>query len=158
MDTKKIELLLERYWEAETSLEEERTLREYFRGDDVAEELSQWKPFFEAQAGEETLGEDFDERLMGLISDEALVVKAKVVSLRDRLMPLFKAASVVAIILTVGGALQAPWDSSWNTVEDYAVLEHDVDTVTAVRPVQAVNAADTQGDSSKVTMPVEAKD
>jgi len=95
---------------------------------------------------------------MGLISDEAPMVKAKVVSLRDRLMPLFKAASVVAIILTVGGALQAPWDSSWNTVEDYAVLEHDVDTVTAVRPVQAVNAADTQGDSSKVTMPVEAKD
>ena len=158
MDTKKIELLLERYWEAETSLEEERTLREYFRGDDVAEELRQWKPFFEAQAREETLGEDFDERLMGLISDEAPVVKAKVVSLRDRLMPLFKAASVVAIILTVGGALQAPWDSSWNTVEDYAVLEHDVDTVTAVRPVQAVNAADAQGDSSKVTMPVEAKD
>jgi hypothetical protein len=40
MDSKKIEELLSRYWNCETSLEEEQQLREYFRGAAIPE---QWK-------------------------------------------------------------------------------------------------------------------
>ena len=40
MDSKKIEELLQRYWDAETSLEEEQQLHEYFRNEPVPE---QWK-------------------------------------------------------------------------------------------------------------------
>ena len=50
-------------------------------------------------------------------------------------MPLFKAAAVVAIILTLGGALQAPWDSTWNTPDDYAAIQQ-ADTMNVI-PVQA---------------------
>ena len=51
------------------------------------------------------LGDDFDARMEALI-DEPVTVKAKVVTLRQRMMPLFKAAAVVAIILTLGNASQ----------------------------------------------------
>ena len=38
--------------------------------------------------------------------------KAKVVSLTERLKPLFKAAAVVAIILTLGNAAQVPFQQN----------------------------------------------
>ena len=40
MDSKRIEELLNKYWNCETSLEEEQQLREYFRGQKIPE---QWK-------------------------------------------------------------------------------------------------------------------
>jgi hypothetical protein len=40
MDSKKIDELLNKYWNCETSLEEEQQLREYFRGQQIPE---QWK-------------------------------------------------------------------------------------------------------------------
>ena len=73
-------------------------------------------------------------------------------------MPLFKAAAIVAIILTLGGALQAPWDNNWNDPEDYAVLKQDVDTIMPVQPVQAENIGDIViTDSSQVLIPTQPK-
>ena len=46
MNHEHIRLLLERYERAETSLDEERELREYFTGPDVAEELKTLAPLF----------------------------------------------------------------------------------------------------------------
>ena len=40
MDSNRINELLDRYWNCETTLEEEQQLREYFRGSDIREE---WK-------------------------------------------------------------------------------------------------------------------
>jgi len=40
MDSKEIEQLLEKYWTCETSLEEEKLLREYFNGNEVPQSLS----------------------------------------------------------------------------------------------------------------------
>ena len=37
MDSKKLEELVKKYWDCETSLEEEQQLREYFRGDTIPE-------------------------------------------------------------------------------------------------------------------------
>ena len=37
MDSKRLDELLTRYWEAETSLEEEQELREYFQGNNVSD-------------------------------------------------------------------------------------------------------------------------
>ncbi|MBT1703202.1 hypothetical protein [Chryseosolibacter indicus] len=39
MDSKKIEELLNKYWNCETSLEEEQQLREYFKGSDIPQEF-----------------------------------------------------------------------------------------------------------------------
>ena len=46
MDCKYIEQLLERYWQCETSLEEEAQLRAFFNGSDVPEHLLRYKDLF----------------------------------------------------------------------------------------------------------------
>lgn len=46
MELKRIEYLLERYFEAETSIAEEKDLKAYFSGTDVAPHLEQYRPMF----------------------------------------------------------------------------------------------------------------
>ena len=121
MDYKYIEQLLDRYFSAETTLEEERILRTF-------------------------------------ANDGAPVVKAVEITLTRRLMPLFKAAAVIAIFLTVGGALQAPWDNSWNKHDDYAAIQQQMDSMATVSPVQAENTSDWTADSTKVMLPDRPKD
>lgn len=109
MDYKYIEQLLERYWNCETSLEEEQILRSFFSQKDVPAGLQKYRGLFcyeQAEPKADTLGEDFDDRLMAAVSGHE-PVKARRISMRQRLMPLFKAAAVVAIILTLGNAAQA---------------------------------------------------
>lgn len=106
MDFKYIEQLLERYWQCETSLEEEAQLRAFFSGSNVPRHLLRYKDLFVYQQlqQEEHLGEDFDARVLAQI--EVPVVKAKRLTLAARLMPLFKAAAVVAVVLSLGNAMQ----------------------------------------------------
>ena len=106
MDFKYIEQLLERYWQCETSLEEEEQLRAFFAGGDVPEHLLRYKDLFIYQQlqQEEHLGEDFDARVLAEI--EAPVVKAKRLTLTARFIPLFKAAAVVAVVISLGNAMQ----------------------------------------------------
>ena len=112
MDYKYIEQLLERYWECTTSLEEENILRTFFRQKDVPASLLQYKALFtyeQTQKEEEVLGEEFDRKMMEMIN-EPTTVKARTIRLTQRLMPLFKAAAVVAIILTLGNAAQVAFN------------------------------------------------
>lgn len=106
MDFKYIEQLLERYWQCETSLEEEAELRAFFNGSNVPRHLLRYKDLFVYQQlrQEEHLGEDFDARVLAQI--EVPVVKAKRLTLAARLMPLFKAAAVVAVVLSLGNVMQ----------------------------------------------------
>ena len=46
MESVKIEKLLEKYYEAETSLEEEKMLKDYFSKDEVPAHLSEYKELF----------------------------------------------------------------------------------------------------------------
>ncbi|MDE6003404.1 MAG: pyruvate ferredoxin oxidoreductase [Prevotella sp.] len=161
MDYKYIEQLMERYWNAETSLEEESILRAFFSQENIPAEMVQWKSLFRAEVEEPHLGDDFDARILAMIQDEqpaveaTKVVKAQQVQLNQRLMPLFKAAAVVAIILTLGGALQAPWDKSWDTPVVYAAFQ--ADTVDVATPVQAENIVDKTIDSTSVMLPARSK-
>ena len=154
MDYKYIEQLMERYWNAETTLEEESILRSFFRQENIPAEMEPLRALFADEASSQKLGDDFDARIMEMISKEesAKTVKAREISLTHRLMPLFKAAAVVAIILTIGGALQAPWDNSWNTPQDYARYQQDLDSVAAVSPIQAENMSDWSADSTSILM------
>jgi len=167
MDYKYIEQLMERYFNAETSLEEESILRSFFSQENIPAEMQQWRALFTAGA-DETLGDDFDARIMEAISadsdrtaqaadSQTPVVKARVATLTQRLMPLVRAAAVIAVILTIGGALQAPWDSSWNEPVDYASIQRQ-DSVEAVSPVQAENISDKITDSTSVMLPALPKD
>ena len=154
MDYKYIEQLMERYWNAETSMEEESILRSFFSQENIPAEMEQWRSLFVAD--EPKLSDDFDARILAMIGEEAQSVKAKEVKLTQRLMPLFKAAAVVAIILTLGGALQAPWDNNWNNpVNDYTSCQ--IDTLDIGTRVQAENIIDKSADSTSVLLPEQPK-
>ena len=106
MDYKYIEQLTERYFECETTLQEEQILKAFYAQDEqeLPEELRQYQPLFAAIQPVEALGDDFDSRILSL-TEEPKVVKARVISLSERLRPLFRAAAVVAIVLTLGNAM-----------------------------------------------------
>ena len=106
MDYKYIEQLVERYWNCETTTEEERILRTFFSQKDVPVQLLQYRDLFAYQQQHTEavqLGEDFDARILQQI-DEPLAVKAHTITLKQRLAPLFRAAAVVAIIVTLVNA------------------------------------------------------
>lgn len=108
MDYKYIDQLLERYWSGETTLEEEQILRSFFSQPDVPAEMAKYRSLFlyeQTEPKTDVLGDDFDERILSMI-DEQPAVRARVVTLRQRLAPLFKAAAIVAIILTLSNAAQ----------------------------------------------------
>lgn len=106
MDFKEIELLLERYWRCETSLEEEARLRTLFCQEELPAHLRRYKELFVYQQlqQEAGLGDDFDARLLAEV--EVPVVKARRLTLKARLMPLFKAVAVVAVVLLLGNVMQ----------------------------------------------------
>ena len=145
MDYKYIEQLLERYWQGETTLQEEAILRAFFSQDDVPASLMKYKSLFDCGLQEETLGDYFYARILDSIGEDEKEPKAKVVTWTSRLMPLFKAAAVVAILLTIGNAAQAPWNYGWDNPQDeYAKYrQQQVDTVNILSPVQAENVTDT---------------
>lgn len=144
MDYRYIEQLLERYWEGETTLQEEAILQAFFSQEDVPASLMKYKSLFDCGLQEETLSDDFDARILSSIGQEE-EPKAKIVTLASRLKPLFKAAAIVAILLTIGNAAQAPWNYGWDNPQDeYAKYrQQQVDTVNILSPVQAENITDT---------------
>ena len=122
MDYKYIDQLLERYWAAETTLEEEEILKAFFSQMDIPAELEQYRPLFvyeHAEKQQDRLGSDFDERILAMIEEESesQVVKARTISMSQRLMPLFRAAAVVAIILTLGQAAQVPFQQKDDQIQ-----------------------------------------
>ncbi len=120
MDYKYIEQLLERYWNGETSLGEEKILRTFFSQESVPERLSPYKDLFRYEAEEtatDTLGEAFDERMAVLTAESTPEQRANGeqpvrLTLTQRLMPLFKAAAVVAITLTLVDAAQVAFQAN----------------------------------------------
>lgn len=151
MDYKYIEQLLERYWQGETTLQEETILKTFFSQPDIPEDLRKYSVLFTYEAEKaEGLGDDFDARMLEMTGEAP---KAKTVTLTNRLMPLFKAAAIVAIVLTLGNAAQAPWNYGWeDPKEAYAKFhQQKVDSVNALGTIQAENVAD----SAKTTTPAE---
>lgn len=108
MDYSYIKQLLDRYWNGDTTLEEERILRAFFSQKSLPGELEKYRAVFAYEAEKPALGSDFDERVLALVEEEK-PVKARVISLRERMMPLLKAAAVVAVVLTLGNAMQVPF-------------------------------------------------
>ena len=111
MNYQYIEQLLERYWQGETNLDEEQILRSFFCQEDVPAQLRQYSDYFAyvKASKEETVSADFDSRFADILDSEqsaAPVVRAKAIHIpfKSRLMPFLKAAAVVAVTLTVGGA------------------------------------------------------
>ena len=117
MNYQYIEQLIERYFNCQTTLQEEQILRSFFAQEDVPGHLMPYAELFqyEIEAKADGLGAEFDKRMLALIqaADAPVATPAsgegsgRVVPLRPlrgRLAPFFRAAAVVAMVLTVGQA------------------------------------------------------
>ena len=155
MDYKYIEQLLERYWDCETTNEEASILRTFFSQKDVPARLLKYRSLFEYQkqaASEAPLGDDFDQKVLAAIyediEDSPKVVKAKVVSFGSYLKPLFKAAAVVAMVLTIGDAAQ--WSMGYTSQEPSAQQMMAADTATIDNGMVTAGVDQTIADSVAV--------
>ena len=76
MDYKYINQLLELYWDCKTTLEEEEILRSFFSQIDIPEEFEKYRPLFlyeQVERQTNVLGNDFDEKILSMIADNARV-------------------------------------------------------------------------------------
>ena len=121
MDYKYIKQLLNRYFDCETTLEEENILKTFFSQKDIPAELVKYQALFiyeQEEPKNDVLDEEFDKKLLAIIEEPA-PVKARVISMPQRLRPLFRAAAVIAILLTLGNAAQVPFtdEAGYNGIE-----------------------------------------
>lgn len=70
MDYDVAKILLEKYWNCETSLEEEARLRSYFQKDDIPEALKKYQGLFRfySEEREKELNHDFDKKMLNMVS------------------------------------------------------------------------------------------
>lgn len=109
MDYKYIEQLLERYWECQTTLQEEAILKAFFDAEDVPAHLRPYRDIFITlnEKAEEHLEADFDARVIAALSEaesETKVIPMRPISGSRRVRPFFKAAACIAIMLSIGMA------------------------------------------------------
>ena len=126
MDYKYLEQLIDRYFQGDTSVEEEQILRNFFAQPQVPDHLRQWQPLFKAEQtlASAHLDESFDQRLLALTKEYR--VQAKVVPLHTRLRPLFRAAAFIAFAVIIGSALErSAGNSPEQNQESMAVNEQD---------------------------------
>lgn len=147
LDYKYIEQLLEAYFNGETTVEEEKILRTFFHQEDVPESLVQYRDLFIYEQSEpevDCLDAGFDEKMMKMIdaqdsTDSMKVVKLPTASLMARsvlksLQPFFRAAAIVAVVITIGNASQALFQDTGREQTGVATM----------RPVSGKNVADVQ--------------
>lgn len=145
MDYKYIEQLLERYWNCQTTLEEERILRSFFSQEDVPAQLLQYKDLFdcEKEIAEDKLGEDFDAKMMQMIEQPKTVRLGKL-TFKQRIMPLIKAAAVVAVIVTIGNMLEEAISENPGTTQmaDTYVKADEVESTFTVEDAKKTASTD----------------
>jgi hypothetical protein len=76
MDIKEVQALLEKYFEGDTTLEEDRSLIDYFSGENVDSKFRPWqKQFLLLRSAREPLDfdPDFEKRIAGLIEAEPVI-------------------------------------------------------------------------------------
>ncbi len=144
MDYKYIEQLLERYFQAETTLEEEQILRAFFlqKPGDMPAALQQYAPLFDVMAEKPKLDADFDERILAL-TEGTVQVKAKTIKMGERLKPFLRAAAVVAVILTLGNAIKQAVDSDdgvWDSPAEYSAEAASIQKSGAVMAEQGTDS------------------
>ena len=97
MEYKGIKALLEKYWNCETSLEEEAQLRKYFSGDEIHEDLKEFAPLFQyfKSEGEVRISEGFEKKFIGKVKVRKQAGKRRYLNIY------YKVAAAVILILFV---------------------------------------------------------
>lgn len=125
MDYKYIDILIERYFNGETTLEEERILKAFFHQEEVPDALRQYADIFAFEAADrhEGLDESFDERILKRLEADhdapVKYVRMQRLTFSDRIRPLMHAAAAVAIVALIGGSIhQAYLRGGYNPIGD----------------------------------------
>ncbi|MEI7724288.1 MAG: hypothetical protein WCK09_04240 [Bacteroidota bacterium] len=104
MTTNEIEVLLERFFEGNTSLREEKVLRDFFNGQSVPDHLKLYQPlftYFKEEVLEDIQDHDFEQKLTSLITElpfDAPVVR----KLPARRSFMFISSIAAGILLLIG--------------------------------------------------------
>jgi hypothetical protein len=112
MDHETIKNLLDRYWLAETSVEEEKALAAYFRGPDIDPRLEPFRDlfaYFEEEA-QVTPGKDFESRILDRILREEASAAMPETDSAPSVRPVRRwlntsYAAAAAVILAIGAYL-----------------------------------------------------
>ncbi|HLX67029.1 MAG TPA: hypothetical protein VKR41_08525 [Puia sp.] len=115
MEQAKIRALLEKYWQAETSVEEEKVLAEYFRQSEIPADLEPVRGVFAWREEEAELrpGADFDSRMLrriGEMEGGGKVIPGVGGGRKGKVVPGFavRFAAAAAVILCLGIGLLIP--------------------------------------------------
>ncbi len=104
MTTNGIEILLEKYFEGNTSIREEKTLRDYFQGNDIPLHLRDYKPLFTYLAQEQMIDmpePNFEQKVVAkLTGDEKVIPVFRLYSTKNRLA--FITSIAAGFLLLIG--------------------------------------------------------
>ncbi|MBX2962183.1 MAG: hypothetical protein KF687_06700 [Cyclobacteriaceae bacterium] len=118
MDSRKLEELLQKYWNCESSLEEEEQLREYFRGENIPDALSEMARlfrYFDEQRAR-TTDVEFDPTMPLQLKTKHSDKKGKIVKLFYNTMRI--AAGVAVLLAAVYFVRQEVRNDNTIAVED----------------------------------------
>lgn len=102
MNTREIKQLIDKFYEGETTLAEEKLLREFFAGSDIPEELSAHKPVFDffsleqKQEGSARIGDH-------VFSEEKKGKEGRVIRMSSRRNQRFHVISLAASVVILAG-------------------------------------------------------
>lgn len=122
----RIQELLERYWQCESSIEEERELRRYFSGGSIPEGMASYQPLF-----------DWKEQQTALVSEKALSLP-KEKKTQISFYSLLKVAAVVLIFLSLGIGIQTHYQQDKKI--DQILSETFTDPQEAVKETEEIVA------------------
>lgn len=113
MKQNEIKILLEKYFEAETSLKEEQILREFFQNEIIDPELEPYKAFFTEMSSlsEKTESPEFEKSVMELILKPESGSKS-----RYRSIWLKISGIAAALLIAIGGFLN--YQNQQNVITD----------------------------------------
>ena len=138
-----IQALLDRYWEGETTLEEERTLKTYFASGDVDQRLQAYAPLFRALREEQVL--------QAANSYSSFELPVNVVQAKAKIAPLtpvhfswqrLAAAASVALLLAAG---------LWWATDTEKPVQEQVAQQPTVQPQQIVPQNNPDAEEHKIT-------
>lgn len=164
MDYKYIEQLLARYFDCLTTVEEEQILRSFFSQEEVPAHLMQYRELFvfQVETRNETLSEDFDSRMLSLIEQETKQTP-RIISLRRHLAPLFRAAAIVIVILSIGNIAEHSISASQGEQNDNAtainpyIKSVDIESAVQIKDESRAEASP-QSDSLLTVQPTETNE
>lgn len=101
MNIRQIEILIDKYFEGQTSLEEEKAIRDFLLKKDVPEKFKWLRDYFvytEESAGQVSVSEGFDEKILGHLEESEKKERSS-----SRKLYLYVVSGVAASILLVIG-------------------------------------------------------